>query len=75
MNVSRLCMDGTMQPAETLNKSQIFVTTAGWKGTFAKLIKVIGEVKLCEPQQEGVRKNVLTVKALFSVTLCQANLD
>ncbi len=35
MNVSRLCMDGTMQPEETLNKSQIFVTTAGWKGTFA----------------------------------------
>lgn len=25
MNVSRLCMDGTMQPSETLNKSQIFV--------------------------------------------------
>lgn len=25
MNVSRLCMDGTMQPDETLNKSQIFV--------------------------------------------------
>ena len=35
MNVSRLCMDGTMQPNETLNKSQIYVTTAGWKGTFA----------------------------------------
>ena len=35
MNVSRLCMDGTMQPEETLNKSQIYVTTAGWKGTFA----------------------------------------
>ena len=29
MNVSRLCMDGTTQPEETLNKSQIFVTTAG----------------------------------------------
>ena len=43
MNVSRLCMDGTMQPAETLNKSQIFVTTAGWKGTFAydKLIQLL----------------------------------
>ena len=43
MNVSRLCMDGTMQPAETLNKSQIFVTTAGWKGTFAydKLIQFL----------------------------------
>ena len=35
MNVSRLCMDGTSQPEETLNKSQIYVTTAGWKGTFA----------------------------------------
>ncbi len=35
MNVARLCMDGTTQPEETLNKSQIFVTTAGWKNTFA----------------------------------------
>ena len=43
MNVSRLCMDGTMQPAETLNKSQIYITTAGWKGTFAydKLIQLL----------------------------------
>lgn len=43
MNVARLCMDGTMQPEETLNKSQIFVTTAGWKGTFAydKLIQFL----------------------------------
>ena len=43
MNVSRLCMDGTMKPNETLNKSQIFVTTAGWKGTFAydKLIQFL----------------------------------
>lgn len=29
MNVSRLCMDGTMQPSETLNKSQIFVNFLG----------------------------------------------
>ena len=43
MNVSRLCMDGTMQPQETLNKSQIYITTAGWKGTFAydKLIQLL----------------------------------
>ena len=43
MNVSRLCMDGTMQPQETLNKSQIYITTAGWKGTFAydKLIQML----------------------------------
>lgn len=35
MNVDRLCMDGTSQEEETLNKSQIYVTTAGWKGTFS----------------------------------------
>ena len=43
MNVSRLCMDGTMQPEQILNKTQIIVTTAGWKGTFAydKLIQFL----------------------------------
>ena len=43
MNVSRLCMDGSTQPDETLNKSQIYVTTAGYKGTFAydKLIQLL----------------------------------
>ena len=43
MNVSRLCMDGTTQPEETLNKSQIYVTTAGFKNTFAydKLIQLL----------------------------------
>ncbi|MBO7211354.1 MAG: hypothetical protein J6V44_10180 [Methanobrevibacter sp.] len=43
MNVSRLCMDGSTQPQETLNKSQIYVTTAGWKNTFAydKLIQLL----------------------------------
>ena len=43
MNVDRLCMDGTSQEEETLNKSQIYVTTAGWKGTFAydKLIQLL----------------------------------
>ena len=73
MNVSRLCMDGTMQPEETLNKSQIFVTTAGWKGTFANVNSVIGELKPLEPRNEGVDQiNLLTVKACNSVTLCQA---
>lgn len=32
-NVSRLCMDGTTQPDETLNKSQIFVNFFGQKFT------------------------------------------
>lgn len=34
MAISRRCMDGTTQPTETLNKSQVFVTTAGYKGTY-----------------------------------------
>lgn len=33
MAISRRCMDGTTQE-ETLNKSQVYVTTAGYKGTF-----------------------------------------
>lgn len=73
MNVSRLCMDGTTQPDETLNKSQIYVTTAGWKNTFAGLREHVGELKPREPQKEGVNYyNLLTVKALKYVTLCQA---
>ena len=43
MNVSRRLPDGTSYDEEVLNKSQIFVTTAGWKNTFAydKLIQML----------------------------------
>ena len=43
MNVSRLCMDGTAHPEEQLNKSQLYITTAGWKNTFPydKLIQLL----------------------------------
>ena len=34
MNIDRQCADGTFQEDETLNKSQIFVTTAGYKNTY-----------------------------------------
>lgn len=34
MAISRRCMDGSTHPEETLNKSQVFVTTAGYKGTY-----------------------------------------
>lgn len=34
MNISRMCMDGTTHDEETLNKSQIYITTAGYKNTF-----------------------------------------
>ena len=43
MNVSRLCMDGSTHPEEQLNKSQLYITTAGWKNTFPydKLIQLL----------------------------------
>ena len=43
MNVSRLCMDGSTHPEEQLNKSQLYITTAGWKNSFAyeKLIEIL----------------------------------
>lgn len=43
MNVSRACLDGSVHPEEPLNKSQVYVTTAGYKNTFAydKLIQIL----------------------------------
>ena len=43
MNVSRRCADGTTQKDETLNKSQIYITTSGYKNTFSynKLIQLL----------------------------------
>lgn len=72
MNVDRRLSDGTRHKEEVINKSQIYVTTAGWKNSFAKLKKVVGELKPREPQNEGVRNNVLTLKVQQSITVCQA---
>lgn len=33
-NVDRLLPDGSRDPKEIANKSQVYITTAGWKGTF-----------------------------------------
>lgn len=43
MNVSRRLPDGTRDDHETLNKSQVYVTTAGWKNSFSyeKLIQIL----------------------------------
>ena len=43
MNVSRRAANGEKDDEEVLNKSQIYVTTAGWKNTFAydKLIQIL----------------------------------
>ena len=71
-NVSRLLPDGSRDIKEVVNKSQLYVTTAGWKNSFAKLLEVVGELKPCEPQDEGVTNQLLTLKALKYVTVCQA---
>lgn len=43
MNVSRRCLDGTVQQSEVVNQSQIYITTAGYKSTFPyhKLITLL----------------------------------
>lgn len=43
MNVSRTCADGVTRPKEVLNKSQIYITTAGYKSSFSydKLIQIL----------------------------------
>ena len=43
MNISRMCMDGTTHPEEQLNKSQLYITTAGYKNTYPydKLIQFL----------------------------------
>lgn len=43
MNVSRRAANGEIDKEEVLNKSQIFVTTAGWKSSFSyqKLIQIL----------------------------------
>lgn len=42
-NVNRLCGDGHRYSDEVVNKSQIYITTAGWKNSFAydKLIELL----------------------------------
>ena len=42
-NVNRLLPDGTRNSEEVVNKSQIYITTAGWKNSFAydKLVELL----------------------------------
>lgn len=55
MNVDRRLSDGTRQKKEVINKSQIYVTTAGWKNSFAyeKLIQILIQ-QITEPSEAVV---------------------
>lgn len=80
MAISRRCMDGTTQADETLSKSQVFVTTAGYKGTFPQiknlksqgLLMVTLVEKLREPRLLGCGIQYAANSEAFQVTLCQA---
>lgn len=52
MNISRRCADGTTQMDEILNQAQLYITTAGYKSTFAyqKLITTLVQM-IVEPDK------------------------
>ena len=65
MNISRRLPNNTTIDEEVLNKSQIYVTTAGWKGSFAydKLIQfLIGEVT--QPEKYNIMGGTYLVPVL-----------
>lgn len=68
MNIDRECLDGTVQPTETLNKSQIYVTTAGWKNTFPynKLIQLLIRMVL-EPEKSIVMGGTWRIPVLVGL--------
>ena len=55
MNVDRRLSDGSRHEEEVINKSQIFVTTAGWKNSYAyeKLIQTLIQ-QIIDPDQAVV---------------------
>ena len=52
MNVDRRLPDGSRHKEETVNKSQVYITTAGWKNSFAfdKLIQLLIQ-SIIEPDE------------------------
>lgn len=79
MAISRRAMDGTKHEDESVNKSQIFVTTAGYKGTFPQIKKLQSQglsmvtliEKLREPKKLGCGIYTANSEAI-KVTLCRA---
>jgi hypothetical protein len=68
MNVSRRAADGTKDDNEVLNKSQIFVTTAGWKNTFAydKLIQILVQ-QIVSPEKAMIMGGTWRIPVLMKL--------
>jgi hypothetical protein len=77
MNISRRCADGSTHPEEQLNKSQLYITTAGYKNTYPYSI-IIGAYNsdiiwknFVNPEYWGVAHSAANSEGL-KLTLCQA---
>ena len=68
MNVDRRCLDGSVHEEETLNKSQVYVTTAGWKNSFPynKLITLLIRMIL-EPEKSIVMGGTWRIPVLVGL--------
>ena len=69
-NVNRLLPDGTRNAEENVNKSQIYITTAGWKNSFAyaKLIELLIQ-SIIDPSQ------AMIMGGTFETPVCEGLLD
>ena len=68
MNVDRRCADGNVQPNEPLNKSQIYLTTAGYKNTFSyeKLITLLVRM-ITEPDKAIIMGGTYKIPVLMGL--------
>ena len=69
-NVNRLLPDGSRHGEEVVNKSQIYITTAGWKNSFAyqKLVQLLIQ-SLVQP------KEVMIMGGTFQTPVAEGLLD
>ena len=69
-NVDRLLPDGTRHKEENVNKSQIYITTAGWKNSFAydKLIELLVQ-SVIDPKQ------VMVIGGTYETPVTEGLLD
>lgn len=68
MNVSRRCLDGTVQEDEVLNQAQIYITTAGYRGTFSyeKLIQTLVQMVI-EPGKAFIMGGTYRIPVLLGL--------
>lgn len=68
MNVPRKCLDGTYQEDEPLSQSQLYITTAGYKQTYAyeKLIQTLVQM-IIEPEKAFVMGGTFKVPIILGL--------